>query len=330
LPAEPDNRGVAAPELSVVVASHDRPLRLRWLLNALDQQTLDRRHWEVVVCHDSRGPDTERLLSEHPLAAAGTLRWTALPVGSGTPGAQRNAALSLARSPTVVFTDDDCRPPERWLEHVLEAVRRFPGSIVQGPIEGDPDEATIRRAPYPYTQSFSDVPRPWAECCNIVYPRELIERVGGFAEDLRVGEDTDLNLRARAGGAAYRGDQRMATFHALEERSLPAWVRQARRWGDVVRLVKRHPELRRELALGVFWKREHALLLLAVAGVVAGRARTRWLALCLPWAFSHRTHGTGARGRIRQLLELPGWAAIDASELLALLEASVRHRVIVL
>ncbi len=319
-----------APELSVVVASHDRPLRLRWLLNALDRQTLEHGRWEVVVCHDSTGSATDRLLSAHPLAAAEVLRWTSLPAGTAPPGANRNRALALARAPVVVFTDDDCRPPERWLENVLRAAREHPGAIVQGPIEGDPDEAVIRRAPFPHTLSFSNVPRPWAECCNIVYPRELVDQVGGFVEDLRVGEDTDLNLRARATGASYAGDAGMGTFHAIEEASLRDWVRRAGRWGDLVLLLQRHPELRRELALGIFWKREHGFVLLALAGVAGARRRRASAWLCLPLALSHATHAGGLRGRVRQVLELPGWALIDLAELAALLTSSLRHGTLVL
>ena len=63
-----------APELTVVVASHDRPLRLRWLLNALADQTLERGRWEVAVGHDCSGAareETERLLGDHPLAHEG-------------------------------------------------------------------------------------------------------------------------------------------------------------------------------------------------------------------------------------------------------------------
>src|SRR6478735_4805058 len=81
------------PEISVVVASHDRPVRLRWLLNALEEQTLARERWEVVVAHDSSGPETEALLRDHPLARDGTLRHASLPAGSAPPGANRNAAL---------------------------------------------------------------------------------------------------------------------------------------------------------------------------------------------------------------------------------------------
>ncbi|MCW3016311.1 MAG: glycosyltransferase family 2 protein, partial [Solirubrobacterales bacterium] len=69
--------------LSVCVPSHERPLRLRWLLNALAEQTLDRSHWEVVVCDDSRAPQAAELLATHPLAADGTLRVQHLAPGSG-------------------------------------------------------------------------------------------------------------------------------------------------------------------------------------------------------------------------------------------------------
>src|SRR5919197_695207 len=96
-------RLVTVPEISVVVPSHDRPLRLRWLLNALEEQTLDRSRWEVVVAHDSAGPETEELLRTHPLAAAGVLRHLTFAPGPG-PAAKRNAAWRLARAGTIVFT----------------------------------------------------------------------------------------------------------------------------------------------------------------------------------------------------------------------------------
>ena len=86
------------PRLSVVVPAHARPLRLRWLLNALEAQTLPREEWEVVVCHDAAGEEIETLLSEHPLATSGTLRHLRLPPGTGTVGRQRNAAWREARA----------------------------------------------------------------------------------------------------------------------------------------------------------------------------------------------------------------------------------------
>src|ERR1700737_3072078 len=105
----------AAPELCVVVPSHDRPLRLRWLLNALEEQTLERGRREVVVAHDSRDSQTPQLLGGPPLAREGTLRELRFPAGSAGPAEKRNAAWRAARAPLILFTDDDCRPPENWL-----------------------------------------------------------------------------------------------------------------------------------------------------------------------------------------------------------------------
>jgi GT2 family glycosyltransferase len=316
------------PELSVVVASHDRPLRLKRLLDALDRQTLDRSLWEVVVCHDS-GAETDRVLADHALAAGGTLRFTRLTPGTAPPGANRNAALRLAQSRTVVFTDDDCRPPSEWLERVLSAVAEHPGAIVQGPVEGDPEERSKRFSPYPRTQYIPDVPRPWAECANIVYPRELIERLGGFDEAVRTGEDADLCARARADGARFVGAPEMLTFHAVEEGHVLDWVRDAWRWGDLALLVKRHPELRASFPLRVFWRPSHGWMLAALVAVGLAPRKPLWLLLAARWALEHR-FSAGIHGRMRRLAGLPGWAIIDLAEIAALARGSVRHRAILL
>src|SRR5919112_3747588 len=168
-------------DVSVVVPSHERPLRLRWLLNALEEQSLARERWELVVVHDSRGEETEELLRSHPLAAAGVLRHVRLDAGTGTPARQRNVGWRMARADLVAFTDDDCRPEPGWLEALLEAARANPGAIVQGAVRPDPLEAEVMRAPR-YRTVEVDPPGPFAQTANIAYPRALLEAHGGFDE----------------------------------------------------------------------------------------------------------------------------------------------------
>jgi hypothetical protein len=324
------------PELSVVVPSHFRPVRLRWLLNALAEQTLDRSRWEVIVGHDG-GSDTERVVREHPLAQAAVLRSTQQPTGTAPPGRNRNAALALARAPLVVFTDDDCRPPPEWLERVLDAARHHPGAVIQGSVISDPEEAAMLRSPYPRTQQYLDVPRVWGECANIVYPRELLERLGGFEqEDWQSGEDTDLLLRARAAGAEYVGDTGMQTRHAVEEGWLLGQLRGASRCRDTPALVARHPELREHFLARVFWKKTHAWLLLGALAATTAAARrppgsaALAIAAAVPYAAARPWRGGGPRGRLRHLAELPGWALVDLAELLVLARASAGARTVVL
>jgi GT2 family glycosyltransferase len=324
--------GAARPEIAVVVASHGRPVRLRWLLNALEEQTLGRERWEVVVGHDS-GEETEALLRTHLLAGAGVLRHLRFAPGTG-PAAKRNAAWRAARAPLVAFTDDDCRPPAEWLERMLAAARSRPGAVLQGTTRPDPDEYELAlRAPHARTQ-WVDPPTPWGQTCNIAYPRELLERLDGFDETfgLPAGEDTDLLARALAAGAEQAAAPEALTYHAVDPGSLAQTVRVAWRWQALALVVRRHPELRRHLPARVFWKPRHAGLVAALAGTVVARRTPLLVALAwIPWARAALpSYGSSPRGLLRAVTELPGAALADAVEVAGVARGAVTHRSLLL
>ena len=325
--------GVSAPDLAVVVPTRNRAVRLRWLLNALAEQTLPRERWEVVVVHDSTAPGTEELLHTHPLAEAGVLRHLTLAAGSASAGEKRNAGWRAARAPVIAFTDDDCRPPAEWLERALAAASRHPGAIMQGSARPDPDEWVETFGPYTHSQRI-DPPTAFAETCNILYPRALLEALGGFVEDppLAVVEDTELALRARKQlGAELVAAPEVLTYHAIE--SAPLWrrLRGLWRWSDQPWLVKRHPDAREAYYLWIFWRPTHVWLPFALAGGALSRRNPLWLLLAVPWL----VHATpklenDPRGRIRELSELPGRLLHDTVELAALAWGSIRHRTLFL
>ena len=313
-----------------MVPSHNRPLRLRWLLNGLEDQTLRPGEFEVIVVDDSSTDEAERVLRDHPLAATGVLRWQRMPPSPKSASRLRNVGWRLARAPLVAFTDDDCRPPADWLERLVDAADRHPGAIVQGMTLPDPDEEGIRRhAPYARSQEIVP-PVPWAQTCNILYPRALIERVGGFREDppLETGEDTDLAERARATGAGYHGSADAVTFHAVDDLPLHRRLRGLWRWQDLPLLLKLHPRLRGEFVLWLFWKRRHVWFLPAVTGALLWRRRPGLgTLLAVPYVVhALPRHGHDPRGRFRELAELPAAAAIDATEVVAVVWGSVKHR----
>jgi GT2 family glycosyltransferase len=309
-----------APDVAVVVASHERPLRLRWLLNALEEQTAE--HFEVVICDDSRDPEVAVLLAEHPLARRGSLRALRCEPGTGTAPRQRNLGWRAASAPLIAFTDDDCRPQPDWLECLLAAARRAPDGVLQGTTRPDPDEAALlAMATTPRTISVTP-PDQFAQTCNIAYPRALLEALGGFDEALRGpgGEDTDLALRAQAAGAELVPVPEAIVNHAVEALGVREALRLAWRWRDLPGVLKRHPDLRGTLTGRLFWRRRHALALAALAGIAAGRP---WVAL--PWVYDTLTL-RGRDGVLRAASELPLRAAIDATELAALSYGSARHR----
>jgi glycosyltransferase involved in cell wall biosynthesis len=312
--------------VTVAVPSHNRPLRLLWLLNALEEQDLDPARWEVVVAHDSDDPDTEKLLADHPLATDGRLRHIRLQGGPASPGRNRNAAWRAGRAPLVAFVDDDCRPQPGWLRELLAAAQDAPGQVVQGATTPDPFEDHLL-GPVRHARSLRvEPPNVYAQTANILYPRSHLERAGGFDETMSAGEDTDLFLRVRdATGAGLAPAPAAIVHHAVEPMGLLRRLRHARRWGDLALVVKRHPEMRRELWLGVFWRRSHAALLVAAGGLALARRHPLLAAAVVPWVLDGlvlRSRGSAARSLARS----PERLAVDAVEMAVLARGSVRHR----
>jgi GT2 family glycosyltransferase len=315
--------------VSVVVASHARHLRLRWLLNALEEQTLD-EPWEVVVVHDYDALTAERVLDRHPLARAGRLRHRAIEPGTGSPARQRNIGWRAAGGELIAFTDDDCRPEPTWLEGLVAGARCAPGSVVQGAVRPDPLEASILSAPHVRTLTIEPVNR-YAQAANILYPRALLERLGGFDERAVAGEDVDLALRAQAAGASIAAAADAVVYHAVESHTLPGIVRQNLKWRYLAYLVKRHPEMRREMPLGLFWDREHVYTTLALVGVAGALVRPRLLALAAPYASRVlRRRGGGRRVPALALAEVPGQLVRQGAEVAGMVAGSARHRTVLL
>lgn len=314
--------------VTVVVPSHGRPLRLRWLLNALEKQTLSRSSWEVVVVHDYDAATAERVIAGHTLTAAGSLRALAVPPGAGSPALQRNLGWRAARGPLVAFTDDDCRPEPDWLERLLE--RAGEGAIVQGRTRPDPFEVAILAAPHVRTL-FIDPVNAYVQTSNVLYPRDLLERVGGFDERAIAGEDVGLSLRARASGARIVAAPAATVNHAVESHTLPGIIRQNLKWRHLAYLAKRHPEFRGEFPLRIFWDDDHLRTTLALAGLAAAPRARALLALALPYALhAAGRRGRGPRARLIALAEMPGQFARQAAEVAGLAAGSIRHRTVVL
>jgi GT2 family glycosyltransferase len=316
-------------DVSVVVPSHARHLRLRWLLNALEEQTF-RGAWEVVVVHDYDAATAARVLDRHPLAQDGRLSHLAVAPGTGSPARQRNLGWRAARGELVAFTDDDCRPEPEWLERLVGAARRSPGAVVQGATRPDPLEAHVLAAPHVRTLAIEPV-GPFTQTCNMLYPRALLEALDGFDERAVSGEDVGLGLRARALGREICGAGDAVVNHAIESHTLPGIVRENLKWRHLAYLAKRHPEVRRALTLRVFWDADHLWATVAAAGAAGARRRRAVALLAVPYVLrSLGRRGPGPRARAVAAAELPGQAVRQLAEVAGLAAGSVRHRTLLL
>ena len=300
------------PEIAVVVASHDRPLRLRWLLNALEEQTLAARPLEVVVAHDSARPETEQLLDDHPLARDGMLRHVRSRPGVEPAGANRNAAWRAARAPIVAFTDDDCRPPREWLANALRAAAAPPRRHRPGRHPARPRRAPPALRARPPRAEHRAARRPGPRRATSSTRAPCSSGWTASTSDVAPGEDADLAPRARAAGVAYVGAPEVLTYHAVEAgAAAPARLRVACGVARPAALSSATRSCAADFPLGIFWKRSHALPLAAPAAPLLARrtppraGARRALGLD---AAARRYGGRHARPRLRACAELPGRA----------------------
>jgi GT2 family glycosyltransferase len=319
------------PKISVVVPSHGRALRLRWLLNALEDQSLDAGQFEVIVVHDYEGDDAA-LVDGHPLSRHGRMHELRIKAGTGSPSIQRNMGWRAAKASVIAFVDDDCRPEVDWLGALLEVVDRHPGAIVQGKTRPDPFETTSFASPHARSISVTP-PHDFAQTCNIAYPAALLAQVGGFDEGLPApaGEDTDLALRSRASGADLVGAPEALVYHSVQAYSLPQAVKLNLKWRHLAFVIKRHPDIRRHFTQRVFWRRAHRDVLMLVLGLALAPRLPASVVLATPWTYRRLTRrGRHMRALAAGMVELPGGLVVDLAEVATMCWGSMRYRTFIL
>ncbi len=319
----------AAPLVSVVVATHNRAARLAELLESLRALRLQRGRFEVVVVDDGSSDHTASVL-EVECARGGLDLRTITRAAAGGPAVARNAGWHAASAPLIAFTDDDCVVAEDWLEAGLHACAEDPEAIVQGRTDPNPAEADSIGA-FSRTLTVHEA-GPYYQTCNIFYPRDVLERLGGFDEEafsLPKGEDTDLAWRALESGVpiVYAGGVRV--YHAVNQIGAAAKLKLAWDWSEAHQIFARHPGLRQRTATWwIFWKQTHYLLFRAILGVLAGRSRPRlgW------WLMAPYVRVVYARAKVEggSLSTAPFYLAFDAVEVAGALRASIRYRMLLL
>jgi GT2 family glycosyltransferase len=316
-------------EVSVVVATRDRPRRLQALIDSLRSQDLNRDAFEVIVVDDGSAPETQELLRGQGVADGMSLRVIRHDRSAG-PANSRNEGWRAANAPLIAFTDDDCVADPRWLSAGVAAAAQAPGAIVQGATR--PREAELPGAGPFHRTLTAGGPGPYFETCNIFYPRALLDRLGGFdgaSYSGACGEDTDLGWRALEDGAGAVYCEEARIEHAVDDIGPLGKLRTAARWTESVQCAARHHGFRQaHLWRRVFWRPSHYVLLRALASLALPKQLRLLRAIILV---------KYARYLIERAREDGGTAALapfvlihDAVETYSVVRGALRYRTLVI
>jgi glycosyltransferase involved in cell wall biosynthesis len=320
------------PVVSVVCATYRRPAAVRRLLASLERQDLE-APFEVILSDDGSGEQC--VLDVKAAIASSSLEVRLLEHQRNRgPGAARNDGWRAARADVVAFTDDDCQPEPGWLRAGLALMHN--GVVVVGRVIPDPAQSGAL-GPWSRTLTVSDA--RFFQTANAFYARADLDAVGGFDERfvLAGGEDTDLGMRVLALGRAGVFAPDALVLHDVRGGTVWSLAKErATKWVDLPLVLRKHPQLRHQnLYLGLFWKRSHPAVILALVGLLAlplALVPWGWLVLLLtfPWLLDRGIKHPPPGGLRRRISLLPGTFLVEAAEIVSMVRGSVRHRTLML
>jgi GT2 family glycosyltransferase len=311
----------AASKVSVVIATHNRAVELERTLEALAGQ--ERPADEVIVVDDGSRDGTAELLARWESGTRLPLRIIRRDAAAG-PATAREQGWRAAGGNLVEFTDDDCVPGPAWLAAGERTWGGRADTFVQGRTEPELDH------PGPFSRTLR-VERLNAAfpTCNMLYPREVLERIGGFDTETfgrePGGEDCDLAWRAIEEGARPVFAADAVVQHAVTRPGPLGKLRIAARWTTPMTAYARHPGLRRAMFVhGIFWKEIHYLFVRALIGFLLP---SRW-SLVRNWLMYPYLKNVWARGRLEGggPFLAPYFMLHDLIEVAAVARAAIRTR----
>lgn len=184
-------------QISVIIPSYNRRHLLGYTINSILNQTLP--PYEVIVVDDNSTDGTISWLEEQYKSKVKIIK----NVGKG-PGAARNTGLNIAKGKYIQFFDSDDLLSNNKFEVQLQLLQNKTDTFVYGPYAiatAPPDDwnltdAILQYYPFPGDNLLKWIYRGWCSITQAcLFPRELIEKVGPWREDIHTHEDREYWYR---------------------------------------------------------------------------------------------------------------------------------------
>jgi glycosyltransferase involved in cell wall biosynthesis len=191
--------------VSVIIPTYNRAHCLPRALESVLRQTFD--DIEVIVVDDCSKDETQAYLSS---ISDPRLRVIVHEKNKGGSGA-RNTGIRAARADLIAFQDSDDEWLVTKLEKQMEEYRRvnssdygavYCGKVTYGEAgRGKYGSRQVYYAPYPECEPaggdilLSLLKRPMISTQTLLVRRDLLQKIEGFDESLKIGQDWDLTTR---------------------------------------------------------------------------------------------------------------------------------------
>jgi glycosyltransferase involved in cell wall biosynthesis len=159
-------------------------------------------------------------------------------------GALRNRGAAVATGEWLAFIDADVELPEDWLTLLLKIEHAVQVDVLALDLHTPAEapwyaNAWQRRTLRPNNETVQTV--RWLPSSNLLMRRPWFDKVGGFDENLRTGEDKDFTMRLSHAGARLLSVNQTVALHWGYECSWREWLgKEFWRQGSHLQLLRSH------------------------------------------------------------------------------------------
>lgn len=215
---------------------------MKHCLEALKSQDFDPKAYEIVVCDDEPGEETEMFVRAFAAECPAEVRYIPVTETQGPAGA-RNKGWRAARGRIIAFTDDDTIPDSGWLREAEKVFESENAAAVMGRII-----MPIPAEPRDYERDAAGLERAEFATANSFYLKRVLEETGGFDERFRDAwrEDADLffTVFERYGSTSIA--RNAVVVHPVRPAPWGISISQQRKALYNALIYKKHPRLYRE------------------------------------------------------------------------------------
>jgi len=237
--------------VSVFIPCYNEESTIPALLDSLREQTYPLEHMEIVIADGMSDDRTREIISSYRIAHP-DLKVELVDNPERFIPAGLNRAIAASHGDILIRMDAHSRPSKDYIERCVDVLEKTGAANVGGRWIIEPSRTTwmargiAAAAAHPLGAGGARY-RINGEAGEVetvpfgAYPREWLQRVGGYDEALLTNEDYELNERLRASGGKVWFDPSIQTVYYARGDVLSLWKQYARYGFWKVKMLRRYP-----------------------------------------------------------------------------------------
>ena len=209
------------PVISIVTPTFNRKDELAHLITSLNDQTLEPKYFEMIICDDGSTDGTKEHIKKWQMDVQFDIIYI-FQKNLG-PSVARNKAVESSSGELIVFTDSDCEADKNWLKHIYDSYKKDNFDAFGGPDMAKDDFLPIQKAiNFSMTSFFTTggirghnskmIAKFYPRTHNMGIKKKIFLKIGGFSS-LRFGEDIELSNRVHKSGSNVKLLEQAIVYH---------------------------------------------------------------------------------------------------------------------